>query len=54
MRGDRATRDVAQRVSQTFSQYLHPGLGDVVGGVTGRTSDALFRARVDDRARCPL
>src|SRR6516162_3503199 len=40
--------NVAQRVSQTFSQYLYPGLGDVVGGVTGRAGDALFRARVDD------
>ena len=54
MRGDLATRYVAQCVSQSFSQYLHPSLGDVVGGVTGRAGDTLFRARVDDRTGRPL
>ena len=44
-----AAVDVAQFVRERFGHDLHPGFRDIIGGVAGRTGDALLRAGVDDR-----
>src|SRR6266404_3830221 len=41
MRSDPATLDVAQRMRETLGQDLHPGLGNVVGGVARRADHRL-------------
>src|SRR4051794_41882064 len=51
MRGDAATRSVAQLMLERFRKSFHAGLGDVVGGIAGRGGDALLRAGVDDEPR---
>ncbi len=51
---DLAVGRVAQRMLQALGEHLQPGLGDVVGGVAGRTGDTLLGAGIDDRRRCAL
>lgn len=48
---DIALRRVAQIVLQRLGESLHASLGHIVGGITGRGSDALLRACVDDQGR---
>src|SRR5271169_4964007 len=35
---------------QPLGQHLHPGFGDVIGGIAWRAGDPLFGAGIDDRA----
>ncbi len=47
----RASGKFLKFVLQGLRESLHTGLGDVVGGISGRGRDALLRTGVDDQAR---
>src|SRR5262245_21556118 len=53
MRTEETTWGVPQFMLQRFREDLHAGFSDVIGGITGRRRDPLFRARVDYQGVAP-
>src|ERR1700722_20017274 len=50
MRAKPGVREIPQFMLQSLRESLHAGLGNIVGGISGRRRDALLRTGIDDEA----